>query len=360
MLAAILCSGGCVLLIDTDETVGHACLEGRCLPGFRCIENVCVEDPGGTGIVGCEEACTGGRKCDLRTGTCEDVCEASVCPTGHGCVAGGTCESLASGLGAACGRDADCAGAIPGCTTDPDETGRVRCACLKPATGVTGICLGIPSRVDDCAACGETAICLPARYTGMGSGLVCAPGGFRLCDGDAACSDPDNDARCTYLGWPADPDGGPVDGAGAEQRPLGLVAACATPSGDAGIGEACQPGASAACASGLCVSTSGGAVCSVPCGRDRACAEMQGGRCLSIPFEQAFGQATLFAVAPACGEGPTLGAPCTGDGDCGSDAPTCLPRPLDNQRVCTRTCRSDDDCPAAQGFTCRPELSACF
>ena len=362
--AALLALGvGCSLLLDLDPTEGHPCAAGggpACLPGYACVEGICVR--AGDAPKECSGGCPAGQKCDLREGTCTDVCEASVCETGWGCEAGQTCAEIGTGLGRACKVDADCAGAISGCSVDPLNPGSVRCVCAVPLSGVTGLCLGIPAVAEDCAACGE-ARCLKARYSGAGPGAQTTPGGFRTCEGPVDCADPDSDLECTLFAWPADPGWRQPGEADPGVRALGYFAACASrqEAQTDPVGGACDP-AVATCPTGLCVQGGDGSgVCSRACAADGACAGVAGGRCVEAPIAGVPQGKRTFDVARVCGGAPTLGAPCDEDpGVCGADAPRCEFHPAAGTKVCTRPCAEDGDCDPARGFLCRPGQWLCF
>ena len=355
----------CSLLLNTSELEGHPCTDtGRCLLGYQCVNGTCVK--GGVQVKRCDPACSSSQKCDLRSGTCTDVCAASVCPTGQACTKGSDCAEVTSGLGAPCTADADCAGAIPGCSTDPSNPGRVSCVCLTPSTGGKGVCLGLPTKADDCAACGD-AQCLKGRFSTAGTVDVCAPEGFRTCGSPVDCADPDHAADCVLFAWGADPGAYLPGQQPRATRQLGFLAACATPAKNAPLppGAACDPGNPGACETGLCLPAAGGAfVCTQACNGDPACAGVADGRCVDAPLTLGAGAANLFDVAAVCGSAPTLGAPCDdgsgGPDRCGTDAPTCAPATSGGAPICTRSCLDNADCGSGQGFSCQPATNACF
>ncbi|RMG16553.1 MAG: hypothetical protein D6729_10555 [Deltaproteobacteria bacterium] len=350
-------------MLDLDPTEGHPCaVDGgpACLPGYACIDGICQR--AGDGVKTCPAECPAGQKCDLRVGKCADLCAASVCETGQGCHAGEACAPIGSGVGRSCSVDSDCAGAIPGCSTDPAAPAAVHCVCAVPLSGATGLCLGIPAVAQDCAACGETA-CIPVPFSGAGPGVVCAPGGFRGCEGPVDCADPETDLECTLFAWPADPGwrqpGEPEGGVQA----LGYFSACASKgeAAEKAVGEGCDP-ALLTCRTGLCLLDGTGAgLCTRACGADGACAGVSEGRCVAAPVASVLDGRQTFDVARVCGAGPTLGAACDADpGVCGNDAPLCAPHPDLGSKYCTRACVDDGDCDAARGFRCRPGVWQCF
>lgn len=364
LLVAVSLSG-CTLMVDPDGVTGHPCdgEEERCLPGYSCGEGICHEDPS-TGVLICRDGCRGDEKCDWRFGECRDPCDASICPTGWACLPGGECAPVEEGIGASCETDADCAGAIEGCSVDPENPGRVQCACLKAASGAGGLCVGIPSMADDCEACGE-AQCMDVDFSYSGTTLLCVAGGFRPCaEGQAHCEDPDVEAWCAPFAWPGDP-GAYLPG---EPRPplmpLGYLAACASRPEDASLapGESCDPQVPGQCTTGLCLSAGEGHVCTHPCKTDTRCRGVAAGRCVSAPLDLFFGPRRMFEVAEVCGAAPTLGRLCGGSGDdpaCGTDAPFCTIGP-ENRGVCTRACRGDEDCSPEQGFVCHGGRAQCL
>lgn len=356
----------CSLLLDTNALEGHPCTTtGRCLLGYECVNGTCVK--GGVQVHRCSPACGSGKKCDLRTGRCEGPCAASVCPTGETCATGKACAKATSGLGAPCTADTDCAGAIPGCSTDPSKPGTVSCVCMTPSTGGTGICLGIPSKADDCGACGSSAQCIKGRFSTAGTVDVCAPMGFHTCGSPVDCADPDNPSDCVLFAWGGDPGAFLPGQQPPSVRQLGFLAACATPAKGASLqpGAACDPGNTGACETGLCLPAAGGSfVCTEACSGDGSCAGISDGRCDDAPVTLAAGGRSLFDVAAVCGSDPTLGAPCDdghgGAARCGTDAPSCAPPPSGGGPICTRSCLDDADCGSGQGFTCQPASASCF
>lgn len=364
-LVVLVGAPACSLMLDFDETAGHPCTDtGRCLLGYECINNVCVK--GGLQVKDCSSSCPSGQRCDLRVGHCASACDATVCPTGQAC-ADGQCQPVKSGLGAPCTMDADCADAIPGCSTDPTIPAQVACVCLTPTTGGKGVCLGVPAAADDCGACGKNADCLTGRFSGAGSAAVCVPKGFRTCDSPVDCADKDNPADCVLFGWGQDPGNHQPGQPASGSSPLGFLAACATPTPKASVppGGACDAAAPEECETGLCLPASGGAfVCSQACKDDAACAGVGDGRCVQAPVTSDASGAVVFDDAMVCGTKPTLGAACDdasgGATICGTDAPDCGVPPGQTTPVCTRGCLDDADCGSGQGFTCRPESSQCF
>ncbi len=361
---AVLAAAACVLVVDADGETGHPCdgERDRCLPGYSCVEGICREDPS-TGVLLCG-SCPKGEKCDHRTGRCVDVCEASVCPTGHGCEPGGECEPLDEGLGSICETDQDCAGAVPGCSTDPDDPGRVLCACFKPAHSDTGVCLGLPSRFEDCESCGD-ARCVQESFSYAGSVTLCVPGGFRTCaEGQAHCADHEHESWCTLFAWETDPG---VYRPGEYMKPmipLGVLPACVSSAEESPLepGDECDSDDPLACGTGLCLPAGEGkSVCTHPCRRDIICREVAEGRCVLAPVDNYHGGARIYETTHVCGTEPTLGRSCTvGRGSrCGTDAPYCVIG-LEDTGVCTRPCRDNADCSLAQGFECHPRTASCL
>lgn len=349
-------------MLDLDEKDGHPCDEqGRCLIGYACVDGACVKTD--VGIVECDPACGDGTKCDLRTGICVAPCDATVCPLGTTCTGDGTCERQSAGLGAPCTTDDQCAGAVPGCSTDPANPGRLLCTCLVPAGAGWGSCVGIPSQADDCDACGEAA-CVTGRFSNQGLTSLCLASGQRTCAGEVDCADADNVAHCTLFGWGEDPSNRAPGAPPTGSAPLGWLSACASPLEGATLppGSVCDPTTAGACEAGLCLPTAGGEyVCTRACTEDRDCSGVAAGRCVAAPVEATLPSGTVFDVASVCGSAPTLGAACVSSGDvtCGTDAPWCQPLPDGTASACSRACLDDGDCAADQGFTCRAS-GQCF
>lgn len=360
-LALAFLGVSCSLSLDLDEREGHPCSDqGKCLPGYRCVENVCLLTEG-TGKI-CEPDCEGSQACDLRSGNCTNLCSASICPTGEACSGGGACEAAVGGLGAPCTRDTECSSFIPGCR-DGATPGTLLCGCFVPIGEQEGICLATPRLAGDCSACPEGSSCIESSFSRAGQTTLCAPGGFRACAGVVDCLDENTETRthCGLLGWP----GNPI-WTGSESG-LGLLTACVSDNLEAAVavGEVCDPGAPRPCASGLCLPTPGGGfLCSAACGTDNGCLGIGVGRCVEAYLETFLATLDVETTTRVCGSSPTLGASCAvangGDAICGTDAPLCRLHPVDGTSQCTRTCASDSDCPAEQGFACHPDGFYCF
>lgn len=362
-IAAGWATFGCSFTLDFDPKEGHPCDSSkRCLSGYECVASVCQEAD--TGLVPCDPGCAGAQKCDTRVGVCTDWCGASVCPTGQGCDEDSTaCEDLQSGLGARCVSDADCAGAVPGCSTDPASPAEVLCICFTTINGGGGVCLGLPAQADDCEACGD-ARCLTARFSNTGASILCAPGGFRACASDVECSDSDQAAgsHCSLLAWVDDPGnrgpGDPDPGFPA----LGFLSACISPSAGVEVGATCDSTDLDPCVTGLCLPSTGDTeVCTHACSTDRGC--LGGRSCAEATLDITLGGGRVFDAVNVCVGALTLGAPCDaaagGTAVCGTDAPLCLPDPVDSAPRCTRACLDDFDCAEGQGFSCRPATNSC-
>ncbi|MDF1566057.1 MAG: hypothetical protein P1V51_23690 [Deltaproteobacteria bacterium] len=366
LLALVWLGAACSLSLDLDEREGHPCsAQGKCLPGYRCVEAVCVPTEGMGQL--CDPDCADGQKCDLRVGECKNACAASVCPTGQTCTAGTACAvPVEGGLGAPCTRDTECSSFVDGCR-DGATPASLDCACFYPVGAQGGVCLAMPKMAQDCAACPEGSGCAEAAFSRAGQATVCIPGGFRACAGAVDCMDEASETpmHCGVFGWPSDP-----LWTGAASG-LGFLTACVSSSPDASIaiGEVCDPAMPQACASGLCLPTPGGGhLCSAACGTDPGCQGIGVGRCvetyLETYLETYVAAQSVEGTTRVCGSSPTLGASCAeasgGANVCGTDAPLCRMHPADNVALCTRSCQTDADCPGEKGFACHPDGFYCF
>ncbi len=362
LVGALLWVAACSLALDLNPREGHPCSPtGACLPGYRCVDEVCVATEGRGKL--CDPECDGGRGCDLRTGECVDRCEASVCPTGEVCSPGGACEPATEGLGAPCTDDASCVQAIDGCQPSGTGSAPLVCGCFFPLGAQEGVCLAMPAMADGCDACPQGSSCVPADFSFAGPANLCVPGGFRPCAGQVECLDESTDhrAHCGLLAWGDDP----LFTTGASG--LGLLSACVSDAdgADSQVGEPCDPLSGKACATGLCLPVPGrGYVCTVACGGDAGCGGIASERCVDTFIEGGAGPVSVKARAPVCGSNPTLGASCSvvdgGPDVCGTDAPECVPHPDSGVALCTRHCTGDADCPTDQGFRCHPAGFYCF
>ena len=363
-LLLLIGASGCVASLDFDPERGFPCDENQaCLPGFLCMEGLCVKQASALNECG---NCAADQRCDYRSGLCVAPCEGTVCPSGEVC-ADGECAAPTSGLGGRCQTDSDCAGAITGCRTDPTQPGKVRCSCFRTAGSADGVCLGLPTHAGDCAACGDEAVCATGKFSGLGELTFCAPPGFRACEGWADCHDPKHPMVCTLMAWNQDPGWQAPGQADPGPAAYGYLPACASAVADATLleGQPCDLAKPERCETGLCVPAGGSdAICTRPCSDDPVCVGVGESRCTRSGVEASFGASERYDVTRVCGTGPRLGAACDsasgGTAACGTDAPICGRHPTKSKRVCTRPCVDDADCDAARGFRCHAATWRCY
>ncbi len=319
-----LITGACVECVNPTDcgTPTKTCTANQCVT----VPNACASD------TDCAQS-TVGPKCDLANHQC-------VACLGNGdCEIGQVCNSFTCvAANGACSNDTACSGSTPHC--DLAQQKCVECidnsqctngevcvsdACQTSNTGCTDdtSCSGTPAtpKCDTtsgkCVACLASADCNDPTMTCQNEACVAAPSG---CQNDSGCSAPT--PHCDT----------------ASAQCVACLQDSDCPSGDACVGNACQPKPAGCTGDGDCATQAGTPKCDTQSGKCVAC--LTGGDCPASGL--------CDPTAHTCESG------CASDQYCANLAPKCDT----TSHVCV-ACLQTSDC--ASGKYCKSEkcLSGC-